>query len=137
MVRRGIIAWLAFTVLMGPQLCCCAIFGAVTNRAQAGRANGHRCCCGESAIARIPVPLKTPPRKECPCKKSGRQVLLAVTPIPSAELGNYAPTDGNAAFDFPAFVGGPSISALGRSVAFANRPPGGRIARGLCPILRC
>ena len=79
MIRGMLAAWLSFGVLLGPNICCCAITFGFSTTKRADRPIGPSCCCEvkkhDEDVSKS-RPFSPDSKDECPCKKWGKQDVV-------------------------------------------------------------
>lgn len=88
MFRGALVVLLSFGVLLGPNFCCCAIAFGVSPAKQTDLPAGPSCCCKvEKRDAAEPKSRPSSPdsNDECPCKKSGKKVVVPPSATSQAE----------------------------------------------------
>jgi hypothetical protein len=78
---RSLVAWLSFGVLLGPNVCCCALARALSAVSQAESPVSLPSCCSSKKSSVHPFKIRPAskgecPEGECPCKKGGSKDVV-------------------------------------------------------------
>lgn len=142
LVRWTLVSWLAFGVLLGPNMCCCALANAFNATVRSESPVRLSCCCKSKTLANESgkgCPFTPHPKGECPCKKGAKKDVVPQTaPSPLESGANWFSKLG---FDNPtaSLANDRNLDAVRSFIridAWAARGKG-PLALSLSPILRC
>jgi hypothetical protein len=88
LIRGVLVACLSFGLLLGPNVCCCAIALGFSTSKRAELPIGPSCCCKvetQTEDASKSCPFSPASKDECPCKKWGNKDVVPQSASSQAE----------------------------------------------------